>query len=270
MDVTTIILSAVLVGVVGLLIGVLLCLAGKRFAVEENETEAAVRAALPGNNCGGCGYAGCDGLAKAIAEGSAPVNACPVGGAAAADEIARIMGVEAEAGEQKVAFVACAGDCTVTRVKYEYYGKADCKAAAVAPGGGDKLCSYGCLGLGSCVKACPFDAIHVVQGVALVDEDKCKACGKCVAACPKHLISLVPKSAPVRVRCSSHDMARTVMAACDVGCRGCTLCTRACPNGAAKMDNGLAVIDYSLCTGCGACVEKCPAHSIQRKAAQES
>ncbi|MCD8326602.1 MAG: RnfABCDGE type electron transport complex subunit B [Lachnospiraceae bacterium] len=265
MGIMTIILSAVSVGAVGLLIGLLLCLAGKKFAVEENETEAAVRAALPGNNCGGCGYAGCDGLAQAIAQGSAPVNACPVGGTAAAAQIAQIMGVEAQEDEPKTAFVACGGDCTVAKVKYEYYGKADCGAASVAPGGGDKLCGYGCLGLGSCVAACPFDAIHVIKGVAVVDEDKCKACGKCVAACPKHLIFMIPKNAPARVRCSSHDMAKMVMAACETGCRGCTLCTRVCPNGAVKMDNSLAVIDYSLCTGCGTCAEKCPARSIQRR-----
>lgn len=258
-----IILAAAVVGVTGIIIGLLLGFAGEKFAVHVDEKEIAVRELLPGNNCGGCGFAGCDALAKAIAAGEAPVGGCPVGGDAIAKKIAGVMGVEAESGVRKVAHVRCAGTCDQTKRKYEYYGIADCEKAMVVPGAGDKACAYGCLGFGTCVKACPFDAISIVDGVAKVDREKCRACAKCVAACPKHLIELVPENAVSLVRCSSHDMAKHVMEVCKSGCRGCTLCVKVCPEGAITMDNGLAVIDQEKCSGCGVCKEKCPAKIIR-------
>jgi Na+-translocating ferredoxin:NAD+ oxidoreductase RNF subunit RnfB len=260
---TEIILAAVLIGATGIIIGLLLGFAGEKFAVEVDEKEQAVRELLPGNNCGGCGFAGCDALAKAIAAGDAPAGACPVGGEPVAEQIAAVMGVEAHSGVRKVAYVKCAGTCDQAERKYEYYGISDCGDAMVVPGAGDKACAYGCLGFGTCVKACPFDAIHIVNGVAKVDKEQCKACSKCVAACPKHLIQLVPENAPSLVQCSSHDMAKKVMEACKVGCRGCTLCAKVCPEGAITMDNFLAVIDPEKCTGCGLCKEKCPAKIIR-------
>ena len=183
MDMNSIIIAAVVIAAVGIIVGVGLGLFGAKFKVEVDEKEAAVREELPGNNCGGCGYPGCDGLAKAIAEGKAPVNACPVGGAPVGEKIAAIMGVEAGSSEKKVAFVKCKGTCDKTKVQYEYHGIEDCAKASVVPGGGAKACSYGCTGFGTCVKACKFDAIHVVDGVAVVDKEKCVACGACVAAC---------------------------------------------------------------------------------------
>ena len=177
MDMNSIIIAAVVIAAVGIIVGVGLGLFGAKFKVEVDEKEAAVREELPGNNCGGCGYPGCDGLAKAIAEGKAPVNACPVGGAPVGEKIAAIMGVEAGSSEKKVAFVKCKGTCDKTKVQYEYHGIEDCAKASVVPGGGAKACSYGCTGFGTCVKACKFDAIHVVDGVAVVDKEKCVACG---------------------------------------------------------------------------------------------
>ena len=178
---TGIIIAACAVGVTGLLLGLFLGFMGKKFAVEVDQKEIDVRAELPGNNCGGCGYAGCDGLAKAIANGEAPVNGCPVGGAAAAEKISAIMGVEAGEFVKKVAFVKCAGTCDVAANKYHYVGEMDCRRAAMVPGRGEKACSYGCLGLGSCVEVCQFDALSIQNGVAKVDRDKCVACGQCVA-----------------------------------------------------------------------------------------
>ena len=262
MNIGAIITATVVVAAVGLFIGIFLSIAGKKFAVETDEREVAVREALPGNNCGGCGYPGCDGLAAAIAKGEAPVNACPVGGPAVADKIAAIMGVEGGASEKKVAFVKCKGTCDKTRVQYNYFGIDDCAKVAVVPGAGEKACSYGCMGYGSCVKACAFDAIHVVDGVAVVDKEKCVACGKCVAACPNHLIELVPYSAKHLVQCASHDKGKDVKAKCDNGCIGCTLCTKQCEVDAIHMDNNVAVIDYEKCTNCGKCAEKCPSKII--------
>ncbi len=257
-----ILIAAALVGGLGIVIGLLLGVAGEKFKVEVDEKEVAVRELLPGNNCGGCGFAGCDALAKAIAEGEAAVNACPVGGEAVGSKIAEVMGVESAPGERMVAFVKCAGTCDKSEDKYNYFGISDCRMAYVVPGHGDKKCSYGCMGLGSCVKACPFDAIHIVNGVAFVDKEACKACGKCVAACPKHLIELVPYSAEYKVNCSSNDKGKAVKDACLAGCIGCSLCAKNCPSGAVKVENNLAKIDYSLCTNCGTCATKCPVKII--------
>ena len=156
--------------------------------------------------------------------GEAPVNACPVGGEPVGKEIAKIMGVEAGKETKKVAFVACQGTCDKAKTDYEYHGIADCAMLSFVPNGGPKSCDYGCTGFGNCVKACPFDAIHVVDGVAVVDKEACKACGKCVAACPKHLISLVPYDAKYLVACSSKAKGPVTMKECSAGCIGCTLC----------------------------------------------
>ena len=152
---TGLLCAAGIIGAIGIIIGVLLGIASEKFKVEVDEKEVLVRAELPGNNCGGCGFPGCDGLAAAIAAGTAPVNGCPVGGAAVADKIAAIMGVSSGASVKKVAFVKCKGTCDKSRVKYNYYGIDDCQKASVIPGSGDKACAYGCMGYGSCVKACP-------------------------------------------------------------------------------------------------------------------
>ena len=233
---TGLLLAAVVIGAIGIIIGVLLGIASEKFKVEVDEKEVLVRAELPGNNCGGCGFPGCDGLAAAIAAGTAPVNGCPVGGAPVADK---------------------------TNVKYNYYGITDCSMVTVAPGSGEKACAYGCMGYGSCVKACQFDAIHVVDGVAVVDKEKCVACGKCVATCPKGLIELVPYKAEHLVQCSSHDKGPAVKKVCTAGCIGCTLCTKQCEFDAIHMENNVAVIDYEKCTNCGKCAAKCPAKVIQ-------
>lgn len=259
---TGILTAALVVGLVGIFMGLFLGVAGIKFKVEVDEKEEAVLAALPGNNCGGCGFAGCSGLAAAIAKGEAPVNACPVGGEAVGEKIAAIMGVEAESSERKVAFVHCQGDCEKTHKDYDYSGIEDCRMMSFVPGGGPKSCNSGCLGYGTCAKVCPFDAIHVVNGVAVVDKEKCKACGKCIAVCPKHLISLIPYSAKQVVACSSVDKGPVTMKACDVGCIGCGLCVRNCPEQAVKVENFHAVIDHEKCIGCGACQEKCPKKSI--------
>ena len=262
MNMTGIIIAAAVVGIVGIVIGVLLGIASEKFKVEVDEKEILVRAELPGNNCGGCGFAGCDALAKAIAEGKAPANACPVGGAPVGEKIAAILGVSAGAAEKKVAFVRCKGTCDKVKTLYNYEGIDDCAKASVVPAGGPKACSYGCTGFGSCVKACQFDAIHVVNGVAVVDKEKCVACGKCAEACPRHLIELVPYKANHLVQCSSHDKGPAVKKVCEAGCIGCTLCTKQCEFDAIHMDNNVAVIDYTKCTGCGKCAAKCPAHVI--------
>ena len=259
---TGIIIAAAVVGGVGLFIGVFLGIAGKAFAVEVDPREEAIAAALPGNNCGGCGYAGCSGLAAAIVKGEAECGGCPVGGAPVAAKVAEIMGMEAGESVRKVAFVKCAGTCDKANTDYKYDGIEDCKMVTFMQNGGPKSCNYGCLGYGSCVKACPFDAIHVVDGVAVVDKEACKACSKCVAACPKNLISLVPYDAKHIVACSSKDKGPVAMKACDVACIGCGLCKKNCPNEAIEVVDFHAVIDQEKCTKCGKCAEVCPKKCI--------
>ncbi len=250
------------VAVLALILGVGLGIVGKVFFVQVDERETLVRGCLPGNNCGGCGYAGCDGLAAAIAKGEAPVNGCPVANAEAHAQIGEIMGQSVDASDKKVAFVKCSGTCDKTERKYNYYGINDCRKAVMVPGQGDKMCSYGCLGFGSCVEACQFDAIHVVDGVAIVDKEACVACGKCVSTCPKNLIELIPYGAPTAVGCNSKDKGKDVRVACKTGCIGCMICVKQCETGAITVENNLAKIDYSKCNGCGKCAEKCPQHII--------
>ncbi len=263
MEMTGILIAAGIVGGIGILVGLFLGVAGIRFHVEVDPREEDVLKALPGNNCGGCGYPGCSGLASAIVKGEAPANGCPVGGEPVAKKVSEIMGVESGDSVHMVAYVSCAGDCEKAGRNYRYYGAKDCRMASFSPGGGDKSCSSGCLGLGTCVSVCPFDAIHIRNGIAVVDREKCKACGKCVSACPKGLIRLIPYDAKYMVACASRDKGPVTMKACSVGCIGCGICVRNCPKEAITMVDNHAIIDPEKCVGCGICAGKCPKKAIE-------
>ena len=257
----TIIITTLVIAAIGMVVGVGLVFASDKFKVEVDQRESAVRECLPGNNCGACGFAGCDALAAAIAKGEAPVNACPVGGAPVAQKVGEIMGTSAEATERKVAFVRCKGSCDVTHNQGHYIGIQDCRSAVLA---GLNLtdCGYGCLGLGSCATACPQDAIQVVDGVAMVNRKRCIGCGLCAKACPRGLIELVPASKRVIVQCSNHDRGPLVKKVCTAGCIGCMLCTKQCEFDAIHVTGNLAQVNYDNCTQCGKCAQKCPAKVI--------
>lgn len=250
-------------GLSGLAIGVFLALAAKKFRVETDPRVAEILSVLPGANCGGCGFPGCAGLAGAIAEGKAPVTGCVAGGQAVAEKVAKIMGVSASSAAPNVAVVACQGDCDNAVSVSEYNGVRDCRALNAV--GGTKGCSYSCLGLGTCVEACKFDAITMGdKGIPVVDRDKCTGCGACVAACPRGIIRLAPKDKNVHVLCRSYDKGPAVRKYCKVGCIACQLCVRTCEQKAITMDKGtLAHIDYEKCTNCGACAQKCPTKAIK-------
>ena len=259
------ILWAVLVlGGMGAIFGLILTLTSKVFHVENDPRRDAIREVLPGANCGGCGFPGCDGCADAIVAGKAPINACPVGGAAAAEKIGAIMGVQsASSGEKLVAHVVCQGDVDHCKTKFNYVGIQDCVAASLV-NTGNRACKYACLGLGTCAKACPFGAIHIDERlkIAVVDPDKCQSCGKCVAACPKSVLSLQPVSQPVSLKCRAAEFGKLVSDNCKVGCIGCTRCAKACKFGAIEMVNNLPKIDLAKCRGCMMCAESCPTGAL--------
>lgn len=261
-SVKSIILAGAVTGILGVLLGLLLGVAGKLFNVETDEKVEKVRECLPGNNCGGCGFPGCDGLATAIAEGKAAPDTCPVANEEAHLQIAKIMGAEITEKERMVAYVKCAGTCDKAERKYNYYGISDCRNVVVVPGQGDKSCAYGCLGLGSCVSVCTLGAISIVDGVAKVDKEVCRGCGRCATTCPKHVIELVPYRSIKQVACNSNEKGKAVKVACKTGCIGCGICAKQCESGAIVVENNLAKIDAIKCTGCGKCAEKCPQHII--------
>ena len=264
MNVTEIITAVVALCIISIIIGVVLSIAEKVFHIDVDEKEIAVREELPGSNCGGCGYAGCDALAKAIAQGEAPVSACPVGGMPVAEKIAAIMGQEVGDVERKVAYVKCDGTSEKRESDYNYFGIDTCVYAAKMPGSSPYSCKYGCLGFGSCVKVCDRDAIRIINKKAVVDESLCIACGKCLKVCPHNLIELIPAKSKYRVQCSSCSRGKDVKNACTAGCIGCGMCARNCPNDAIIFENNIAKIDQSKCTACGLCAEKCPVKSIKK------
>lgn len=258
-----IVIAVVLLTVIGLLAGILLSYASKIFEVKEDQLFIDLRAELPGANCGGCGFAGCDDYAHALSDGTGatPCNKCAVGGPKVAAKLASILGTDAGSAERQVSFVACNGTNENAKKLYDYNGISSCKAAKTLFGG-RKLCPYGCIGLGDCEAVCDFDAIHVCDGVAVVNRDKCTACGKCVKACPNGLISLKPEHSLVIVQCSNKDMGKAAMAVCKTSCIACRMCERTCQHDAVHVTDNLAYIDPAKCVGCGECAEKCPKHAI--------
>ena len=263
MNIMEIVTAVAVVCIISLVIGIVLGIAEKVFHVDVDEKEVAVREELPGSNCGGCGYAGCDSLAKAIAKGEAPVTACPVGGKPVAEKIAAIMGQEVGEMQKMVAYVKCDGTSEHMENDYNYFGIESCIYASKMPGSSPYACKFGCLGLGSCAKVCPQRAIRIIDSKAVVDESLCIACGKCLRTCPHNLIELVPADAKYRVQCSSLSKGKDVRNACTAGCISCGICEKNCPSGAIIVENNIAKIDYDKCTKCGICAEKCPRKIIR-------
>ena len=267
------ILTAVaLLGGLGLLFGLALAGASKAFYVETDPRLDQLNECLPGANCGGCGYAGCGGYAEAVLNGEAEIGKCASGGNECAQAMAAIMGVKAEAVTRKVALVRCSGEKTYdkdgnltkgAKIKANYEGFKDCLAASKVGGSGPLSCKYGCLGYGSCTKACKYGAIKVVNGIAQVDEDLCVGCMACAAVCPRNLIIPVEPGRNVVIACNSMAKGAVTTRSCTVGCIGCGLCKKICPQGAITVTNNLAVIDYSKCDNCGLCATVCPKKLIK-------
>ncbi len=258
-----ILLAALVVCLIGLVGGVLLTVASKVFAVTENQKAKEIELALPGANCGACGFAGCADYAKAVANG-APVNQCMAGGAATAEKLAAIMGVEAGEATAYKAMIACRGDESCTKKRFDYQGIPSCQACNVLYNG-DSSCPYGCLGFGDCAKACKFGAIEVKNGLAHVNPEKCTGCGACKAACPKRIIFLYAyqeRPKPI-VMCSNHKKGADTRRECTAGCIGCGKCVKDCPVGAMTVRGNVARVDYTKCVGCRKCASSCPVGAIQ-------
>lgn len=262
MDINAILIAVIPVVIIGLICGAVLVVASKLMAVKEDERFPAVRDCLPGANCGACGFAGCDGYAKALCENpDTPANLCIPGADAVAKQLGEVLGVEVADVVEQVAIVHCSGNCKHTQDKVLYSGIESCSAAKLLYGGKGS-CTFGCLGLGDCVRACPQNAIVVRDGVARVEFWDCIGCGICAKTCPNHLISLVPDVKKVVVECSNRDKGAATRKVCDVGCIGCRKCEKVCPSGAIQVQNNVAVIDYDKCTDCGACAEACTTKCI--------
>lgn len=247
--------SALLAFALGLALGVFKNI----FHVEQDPRVTQVRDALPGVNCGGCGYPGCDGYAAAVAAGAAPVDKCAPGGKSVVEILAGIMGVTASS-EEVVAVLRCQGTREKASLKGNYVGIPTCRAAKLSAGG-TKTCSWGCMGYGDCTLVCKFDALHMDDdGLPRVDYENCTGCGMCVVECPQGLFALVPRDRKGSVvLCQNRAVVKpSVAKACKIGCIKCEICVKNCPEKCITMENGIPVTDYSKCTSCGVCVTKCP------------
>jgi len=251
-------------GALGFLFALGLVFAYRKLAVEIDPLIEKIAESMPQANCGACGYAGCQALAEAIAAGKAAPDSCPVGGADTVEKISAILGVKAGEVVKKVARLHCRGTKDAAPRRSEYLGLKTCYASHLM--GGDKLCTYGCLGLADCVRSCVFNAMYMGEdGLPVIIEENCTACGKCVDACPRNLLELHPLSRNILVYCRSEDRGPVARKACKNACIACGICSRACPE-AIVIENNLAVItDYNKIPPEKIPeIEKCPTLAIGR------
>ena len=267
----SIIIAVVILGGIAFVAAIVLFVCSKKFAVFEDPRIARVNELLPGANCGGCGFAGCNAMAEALVKesdkGSIEGISCPVGGAEVMSQVANLLGMTVANGEPQVAVIRCNGTCENRPRISQYVGLRTC-AAMNACGAGETACGYGCLGCGDCGNACQFDALHMNEetGLPEVDENKCVACGACVKACPRHIIELRkkgPKNRRVFVSCVNRDKGAIAMKACKSACIGCGKCAKECLFGAITIEENLSYIDFTKCRLCKKCVAICPTKAIQ-------
>lgn len=252
-----IILPILIVGGIALIGGLVLSVVSVYVNVAEDHTVKEIEAALPGANCGGCGYSGCAGYAKAVADQVAPIHLCAPGGRETAEELGRITGQSPLEVSRRTAVVACKGTFDSVRRRMDYRGIKSC-AAAVTYYGGTNTCSFGCVGIGDCISSCVYKAIYLKDGIAHIDQSRCAGCSTCVGACPKGIIRMVRTDSEVMLLCSSRDRGAATAKTCKSGCIACGICVKNCPQGAIEIENNLAVINAKICTGCGICAQKCP------------
>lgn len=258
-----ILIAVAIVAGIGILAGFLLAVLSKVMAVPVDEKAAEIEEILPGANCGSCGFSGCSGYAAALSSGKTKeTGLCNPGGSEVSQQIASVMGLAASEFVPMTAVVRCAGTPDKAKNDAIYDGVQSCVLASQLFDGA-KSCKYGCLGLGDCARACPYDAIMLCDGIAVVSPSLCRACKKCIAACPKNIIALMPKSQlTAAVMCVNRDKGAKTRKDCTVGCIGCMKCEKVCPNDAVKVTNFVASVDNMKCTACGACADVCPTGAI--------
>lgn len=264
---STVLLTIISLGVLGLVSSVILFFIAQKFKVFEDPRIDTVQEALPAANCGGCGFAGCRNFAEALvkAESFDGLN-CPVGGNDVMGKVAQILGREVTAADPLVAVLLCQGSPEHRPRTSNYDGVKDCRISHSLYIG-ETDCAYGCLGYGDCVNACTFGAMHMdeVSGLPVINDDKCTSCGACVKACPRKIIELrkkAKKDRKIYVACVNCDKGGPARRACKVACIACNKCYKVCGFDAIKIENNLAYIDASKCTFCRKCVEECPTSSI--------
>lgn len=259
--------ALIVLGVIGLIAAIILFFAAKKFYVYENPEIGEIEEALPGANCGGCGYSGCHAFAVACADAKSLDNLyCTAGGADVMEKVAHITGLASAPASSKKALVRCSASCDRRQPLNHYDGPTSC-AIENSLYQGESDCVYGCLGCGDCTKACPFDAIHIDNpgDMPRVDFDKCVGCGKCAEACPRNIIEIADYTTDhpvVWVACVNHDRGPIAMKECSVACIGCGICVKKCPEQAVNVTQFLASIDTDKCIGCMTCAEACPRHII--------
>jgi len=258
---TSILLAVGIVAGFGLVFGVGLSVAAAVMDIPADERVERLLEALPGVNCGACGFSGCEGYAQAIAGEGALCNLCTPGMDAVALSLADIMGIPAQGVIEFNALVRCCGTRNQCGPRFDYRGERSCAAAAQLYNG-PRDCAYGCLGYGDCLRACPEGAISICGGIAVIDQDICHGCSVCVKHCPKGIIVMAETRGEAMNRCCSREPGAVVRRQCAAGCTGCGLCERVCHAGAVKVEDHLARVDAVLCSGCGICVQKCPAKCL--------
>lgn len=266
-DMSPVLTSVLVLGITGLVLGLVLFAVARKFHVGENPMVGRIEELLPGANCGGCGFPGCAGFAKACADSSSMEGLKCV---ACTDEVMqRIAGITGHAlseSSSRIAVVRCSGSCANRPSVNIYDGPRNCAVAALQTGG-ETGCFYGCLGSGDCVRACSFNAMHMnpETGLPEVDPDLCNGCGACARNCPRNIIEIRNRNKMDRrvfVSCVNRDRGPVAKAACGVACIGCGKCVSACAFDAITLENNLAYIDQEKCRLCRKCESVCPQHSI--------
>jgi len=263
MGITVLFISVASMGGVGLVLAIILAVADKKLAVEEDPRVTKAIDLLPGANCGACGFAGCNAYANALVEGKVSISACKPGGNEVSRKLAELLGIEeAEEMSPKVARVFCSGGLKEAVRNRVYTGVQTCAAAHLI--GGEKACVYSCIGYDDCVSACPFDAISMSDnGLPVVDLGRCTGCGECVKACPRHIIKLTGYEEVVHVYCSSHDKGAVARKACSAGCVACGLCEKDDDTGAVTMKDELSVVDHNVDKAPVRAAKRCPTKVIR-------
>lgn len=260
----SILLPVIILGALGIIFGLWLGFMQKLFFVKKDPRIEHILSLLPGSNCGACGQAGCYGLAEALASGEINSIICPVVHDQEREDIAKVLGINTPQTEKSVATLICGGG-TACKDNFQYHGIEDCNIATLVMNG-PKSCTFGCIGFGSCAKACLFNAIKMGKdGLPKIDPAKCTGCGKCLKVCPKGVLVLAPLKKRYNIRCNSHDKGADVMQACKVGCIACGKCVKICPVNAIEIKDNIAAIDYEKCTNCGQCIEICPTKAIGKR-----